>query len=391
MDNKKTTKPAVKKAKPATKGAAKATGKNAAKGSAAKVGAKNADKNDLRVLHTPTADLSVSGATLIDVAKVAGVSPITVSRALNQPHLVRPNTVAKVQEAVQQTGYVKNMMAGALASNRSKLISLVLPTIATPIFADMVEAASDRLTQAGYQVLLGLSRYEAWREEVLVETILSRRPDGVMLTGTLHTDITRRRLQLARIPVVEAWDMSPSPIDMVVGFSHEGVGHALARHLVERGYRRIAVLSADDPRAERRNQGLQAELARMGIAVAAVQTMPPPTTMQAGREGLTRLLALAPDIDAVYCSSDTLAHGLMIEAMSRGMKVPEQLGVIGFGDLNFAAHTHPPLSTVRVDGRNIGLVAAQAILDRIDGVGGEQVTASRVFDTGFELIQRGST
>jgi LacI family gluconate utilization system Gnt-I transcriptional repressor len=255
----------------------------------------------------------------------------------------------------------------------------------------MVEAASDRLTQAGYQVLLGLSRYEAWREEVLVETILSRRPDGVMLTGTLHTDITRRRLQLARIPVVEAWDMSPSPIDMVVGFSHEGVGHALARHLVERGYRRIAVLSADDPRAERRNQGLQAELARMGIAVAAVQTMPPPTTMQAGREGLTRLLALAPDIDAVYCSSDTLAHGLMIEAMSRGLKVPEQLAVIGFGDLNFAAHTHPPLSTVRVDGRNIGLVAAQAILDRIDGVTGDQPAASRVFDTGFELIQRGST
>jgi LacI family gluconate utilization system Gnt-I transcriptional repressor len=384
MDNKKTTKPAAGKAKPA-----KPAGKKAARKTVKP--AKPADRADLRVLHTPTADLSVSGATLIDVAKVAGVSPITVSRALNQPHLVRPNTVAKVQEAVQQTGYVKNMMAGALASNRSKLISLVLPTIATPIFADMVEAASDRLTQAGYQVLLGLSRYEAWREEVLVETILSRRPDGVMLTGTLHTDITRRRLQLARIPVVEAWDMSPSPIDMVVGFSHEGVGHALARHLIERGYRRIAILSADDPRAERRNQGLQAELARLGVAVAAVQTMPPPTTMQLGREGLARLLALAPDIDAVYCSSDTLAHGLMIEAMSRGLKVPEQLAVIGFGDLSFAAHTYPPLSTVRVDGRNIGLVAAQAILDRIDGVGGEQTAASRVFDTGFELIQRGST
>ena len=186
MDIKKTAKPATRKAKPAK--SAKPAGSAAAK-KGGKNAAKSADKTDLRVLHTPTADLSVSGATLIDVAKVAGVSPITVSRALNQPHLVRPNTVAKVQEAVQQTGYVKNMMAGALASNRSKLISLVLPTIATPIFADMVEAASDRLTQAGYQVLLGLSRYEAWREEVLVETILSRRPDGVMLTGTLHTDI----------------------------------------------------------------------------------------------------------------------------------------------------------------------------------------------------------
>ena len=169
------------------------------------------------------------------------------------------------------------------------------------------------------------------------------------------------------------------------------MGQAVARHLIERGYRRIAVLSADDPRAERRNQGLQAELARQGVAVAAVQTMPPPTTMQLGREGLTRLLALAPDIDAVYCSSDTLAHGLMTEALSRGLKVPEQLAVIGFGDLSFAAHTYPPLSSIRVDGRNIGLVAAQAILDRIDGAGGEQPLAARVFDTGFELIQRGST
>ena len=346
------------------------------------------DPPELLPLHTGTSEVQVSGATLIDVAKVAGVSPITVSRAINQPHLVRPNTLARVQQAVQQTGYVKNMMAGALASNRSKLVSLVIPSIATPIFAEMVEAVTDTLTQAGYQLLLGLSRYEPWREEVLIETILSRRPDGIIVTGTLHTDNTRRRLQLSGVPVVEAWDMSPAPIDMVVGFSHEEVGQATARHLLERGYRRIAILAVNDPRGARRNQGLQAELARHDLSVAAVQLMPLPTTLQLGREGLAQLLAQAPDLDAIVCSSDTLAHGVLTEAMSRGVSVPGQVAVIGFGDLNFAAHTYPPLSTIRVDGRNLGHVAAQALLDRLDG--GDR-TRPRVIDTGFELIHRTST
>lgn len=344
------------------------------------------DKTRIRSLRTLAGEVAVSGATLADVAEVAGVSPITVSRALNQPHLVRPNTLAKVQAAVAQTGYVKNMMAGALASARSRLVSLILPTISTPIFADMVQAASDHLTTAGYQVMLGLSSYEAWREELLVETILSRRPDGVILTGSLHTDSTRRRLQAAQLPVVETWDLTPSPVDMMVGFSHEEVGHALAQHLLARGYRRIAILAVQDPRAARRNQGLQAGLAKHDVAVAALQMMPLPSTFALGRDGLAALLAACPAIDAVVCSSDTLAHGVLTEAIARGLAVPAQLAVTGFGDLNFAAHTYPPLSTVRVDGANIGRMAAQAILDRLEGRAVASLT-----DTGFELIQRGST
>ncbi|NYE60930.1 LacI family gluconate utilization system Gnt-I transcriptional repressor [Duganella sp. 1224] len=344
------------------------------------------DKTALRRLRTAGGELSVSGATLADVARVAGVSPITVSRALNQPQLVRPHTLARVQAAVTETGYVRSLQGGALAAARSRLVSLVLPSIGTPIFADMVQAASEQLTAAGYQVLLGLSSYEAWREELLVDTILSRRPDGVILTGALHTDHTRRRLQAARVPVVETWDLTPSPVDMMVGFSHEEVGHAIARHLLERGYRRIAILAVDDPRAARRNQGLQAGLSRHGVAVAALEVMPLPSTFALGRDGLAALLARQPDLDAVVCSSDTLAHGVLTEAIARGLAVPARLAVIGFGDLNFAARTHPPLSTVRVDGANIGRRAAQAILDRIDG---KAVPAQT--DTGFALVQRGST
>jgi len=332
---------------------------------------------------------SVTSATLNDVARVAGVSPITVSRALNQPQLVRPGTLARIQAAVRETGYARNRPATA-AGDGSKLVALILPTVANPIFADMVQAASDKLTAGGYQLLLGLAGYEIWREEILVETVLSRRPDGLILTGTLHSDNTRRRLETAGIPIVETWDITPHPIDMLVGFSHEQVGHTVASRMLEKGYRRIAILTANDPRAARRNLGLQAALARQGVGVVATDTVTTPASLQLGREGCARLLAAHPDIELIVCSSDTLAQGAMTEAASRGMRVPQALAILGFGDLNFAAHTFPPMSSVRVDGVAIGAIAAQAILERLgEAPGGPRLP--KVTDTGFELIERGST
>lgn len=336
----------------------------------------------------------ITSATLIDVARVAGVSPITVSRALNQPQLVRPGTLARIQAAVRATGYAKNPAPSAAPANkggRSKLVALILPTVSNPIFADMVQAASDKLTDGGYQLLLGLAGYELWREEILVETVLSRKPDGVILTGTLHSDNTRRHLAEAGIPVVETWDLTPSPIDMVVGFSHEEVGKAVARRMLDKGYRRIALLTAGDPRAARRNQGMQAALARQGVSVAATETVAAPASLQLGREGCARLLASAPEIELIVCSSDTLAQGALTEAASRGIRVPDQLAILGFGDLNFAAHTYPSLSSVRVDGHAIGRLAADLLLQRLALPPGATATKPQVIDTGFELIERGST
>ncbi len=336
----------------------------------------------------------ITSATLADVARVAGVSPITVSRALNQPQLVRPGTLARIQAAVRETGYAKNpapSSPAALAGGRTRLVALILPTVSNPIFTDMVQAASDKLTDGGYQMLLGLAGYELWREEILVETVLSRRPDGVILTGTVHSDTTRMRLAQAGIPVVETWDLTPSPIDMVVGFSHEEVGKAVARRMLDKGYRRIALLTANDPRAARRNQGMQAALARHGVSVAATETVPVPASLQLGREGCARLLAAAPDIDLVVCSSDTLAQGALTEAASRGIRVPDQLAILGFGDLSFAAHTYPSLSSVRVDGHAIGRLAADMLLQRLALPPGAAPVRPQVIDTGFELIERAST
>src|SRR5258706_10429398 len=205
-----------------------------------------------RATHNDRATRSV---TLADVAKLAGVSPITVSRVLNHPELVTAATIDQVQQVIERTGYTPNMLAGGLASRRSRLVAAIVPSITNAIFVDSVQAFTDRLWEAGYQVLLGLSGYPAAREDALLAAVLSRRPDAILLTGINHSPAVRQRLLAARIPIVETWDMTPTPIDMLVGFSHEKVGEAVARHLLAKGHRHLGLVTADDERGLARRQG----------------------------------------------------------------------------------------------------------------------------------------
>ncbi|EIK96163.1 lacI family transcriptional regulator [Pseudomonas sp. M47T1] len=329
--------------------------------------------------------------TLSDVARLAGVAPMTVSRCLNQPDTVRSATRLKVQRAIEQTGYVQNRLAGALRSSRSRLVAVVMPMVTNPIFSDTFQAINDRLARDGYQVLLGVSGYEREHEQELLEVILSRRPDGIILTGTLHTTASRTRLRAARVPVVETWDLTPEPIDMLVGFSHEQAGRAVALQLLAQGYRRFALVAVDDPRGLRRAESFTRTLAEQGVVDVRRQVFPGTPTLAMGRLGLSALLDEHTDQSgaplAVVCTSDTIAHGVLTEAAARGIRVPQHLAVMGFGDMSFAAHTFPALSTVRIDGALMGDTAAQMLLERLQGQG----SAGGVRDIGFTLVQRGST
>ena len=164
------------------------------------------------------------GITLSDVARLAGVSAITISRALNTPDRVSPDTLERVRAAVARTGYVPNLLAGALASNRTRLVAALIPTIAGSVFLETVQALTDTLAAKNYQLMLGQSGYSGSREDALLDAIVGRRPDGIVLTGIMHSAQGRRRLLASGIPVVETWDLTPTPIDMLVGFSHEKVG-----------------------------------------------------------------------------------------------------------------------------------------------------------------------
>ncbi|WP_277185209.1 LacI family DNA-binding transcriptional regulator [Caballeronia sp. BR00000012568055] len=348
-----------------------------------------AKKNEKPIVIPPGGE----SVTLIDVARVAGVAPMTVSRALNRPELVKSDTQRKVLEAVRATGYVPNLLAGGLASSKSRLVAILLPTIANSIFSDTVQALMDGLTSSNYQTLLGLTGYSREKEEALVEAILGRRPDGIVLAGTSHSPATIERLTKARIPVVEIWDLTDKPIDMVIGFSHEEVGRQVARHLLDKGYETFGIVSVDDPRGLRRCESLKRELAKHRAAKPVFEVLPAPATLQAGREGLSRILdaAHATKPQIVVCSSDTLAQGVLAEAASRGVAVPRDIAVMGFGDLSTAAHVYPALSTVRIDGARIGTEAARALLERFNAAESDAPVKAVRIDTGFSIVERQST
>ena len=333
------------------------------------------------------ASRATGNITLADVAKIAGVSAITVSRAVNRPEMVTPATLTQVQQAIARTGYVPNLLAGALASNRTRLVAAIVPSITNTVFVDTIQALTDRLWEAGYQVLLGLSGYPAVREEDLLSAVLSRRPDAICLTGIDHSLAVRQRLFAAKVPVVETWDFTPTPIDMLVGFSHEEVGRAVARRLVDKGHRVVGMIWADDARALERRRGFQSELASSQITDVNVATLPAPSTFAMGRRGLASLLEAGARPTAVFCSSDLLAHGALEEARCRGLRVPDDLALVGFGDLDFGLHTAPALSTVRVDRAAIGRRAAELILGRLHG----DQAGPAVVDVRFEIVERGTS
>ena len=328
-----------------------------------------------------------SGAvTLHDVARLAGVAPITASRALKSPAQVSDEVRQRVADAVARTGYVPNLLAGGLASTRSRLVAAVVPTISGLVFLETVQSLTEALAAQGYQLMLGQAGYSGDREDALLEAIIGRRPDGIVLTGIMHSAEGRRRLLGSGIPVVETWDLTPTPIDMLVGFSHGEVGRAVAQYLHARGRRRLAVVAGDDERAGRRVEAFRAAARTLGLPETVVVLVPAPTTLQRGREGLARVLAEAPDVDGVFCSSDLLALGVLTEARVRGLPVPDRLAVVGFGDLEFAAALDPALTTVHIKGAAIGRQAAQFIVDRAEG----RDVPQRIVDIGFHIVARGS-
>ena len=311
---------------------------------------------------------------------------MTVSRVINTPERMPAATLAKVQVAIAKTGYVPNLLAGGLRSNKSRLVAALIPTLVGPVFNETVQALTVALSECGYQLMLGQSGYADSREEDLLGAIIGRRPDGIVLTGVTHSAEARRKLLAAGIPVVETWDLTPTPIDMLIGFSHTAVAEAVCRRLHGAGRRRLAVIGADDERALRRTGAFLAAARSLRLAKPVVHQVPAPTTLGSGRSGLRALLALNPDLDGVFCSSDLLALGVLTEAHAMGIAVPGRLAVIGFGDLDFAADTDPPLTTVHVDGAEIGRRAAEMVIARIEG----RPVAQSTVDLGFRVVERAS-
>ncbi|WP_428493199.1 LacI family DNA-binding transcriptional regulator [Rhodopila sp.] len=324
---------------------------------------------------------------ITDVAAAAGVAPMTVSRVINTPDRVSPETTARVREAIDRLSYVPNLIAGGLSSRKSRMVAAIVPTIAHPMFASVVQSFSDDMRHAGYQVMLSICGYDDTDDEALFRAVLGRRPDALLITGSGYSPAAWQMLIEARIPVVEIWDVSNRPIDMLIGFDHAQVGADVARFMLNKGHDRFAVLTARDSRAMTRARGFTETVIKSSASLVLDQNMPAPSTIGAGRAGLRALLPFLDQRCAVFCSSDLLAFGVVTEARMNGIAIPQRLGVCGFGNFELSAMSEPPITTVSLEGAGTGRTAAAFLLRRLAGEGpsgGDRVHVA------FRIVDRAS-
>lgn len=329
---------------------------------------------------------AAAAARMEDVARAAGVSMITVSRALNTPDKLAAATLARVRSAIDSLRYVPNLTAGSLASKRSRIVAAIVPTIANSIFSETVDGLAQALAPRGYQLLLGQSHYRADEEAALVGAFLGRRVDGIVLTGLAHARGVRAGLQRAGVPVVETWDLGPRPIDMLVGFSNAAAGEAAARHLAGKGYRVLGFIGGDDDRSAARLAGFRAGAKACRLGDVAVATVTSPSTLDEGAAALAGLMQRSDPPRAVFCTNDMLAAGAVFECRRRRIAVPAKVAVMGFADLPIAAGMEPALTTIQVRSGEMGRRVGAMLLRRFDGLAPEQ----RIVDVGFAVVERAS-
>lgn len=321
-----------------------------------------------------------------DVAARAGTSAITVSRVLRAPAKVAPATRARVAAAIEALGYIPNLAASSLASRRSGIVGLLVPTIDNSIFAATVEGLTDALAAAGLQLLLGDFRYSDEGERRLVRALVGRQPEALVVVGVVRDAALREILLRLAIPIIETWDLTPDPVDTVLGFSNAAAGAAMANHLLSRGRKRLAFVGGLDERAQARGAGFAAAIASAGAAAPIVASADV-TTIAAGRRVLAQVVASAPGIDGVFFSSDILAVGGLIECQRRGFAVPGRLAIAGLGDLEIARELTPSLTTVGIPAYEIGRRAGAIVIARLRGDPAEE----RIIDLGFSILARDST
>jgi LacI family transcriptional regulator, gluconate utilization system Gnt-I transcriptional repressor len=307
--------------------------------------------------------------TMADVARHAGVSSMSVSRALKDGSLVSEATRERIFKAIDELGYVIDLSAGSLSSKRTGFVAAIIPSINNSNFSDTARGITDQLEQTGLQLLLAYNEYSVEREEKLIEAMLRRRPEGIILTGGIHTDRARRMLENSGIPVVETWDLPQSPIDQVVGFSNEQAMSMLVKALAAKGYRKFAYVGGTterDTRGNQRRAGFQAAIAEQKLPQGRVVSFGvPPISMEQGAQAMGVVLEQWPDTEVVVCVSDLSAFGALMECHRRGLSVPGDIAIAGFGNYEVAACCHPRITTVDIECYEIGRQAALSLIRTI--------------------------
>jgi len=309
--------------------------------------------------------MSKSSVTMKDVADAAGVSPMTVSRALKADSPVSEETRRRILKVVNDLNYVPDQVAGSLSSKRSGFVAVLVPSLNNLHFAETVQSLTNELEKHGQQILLGYTDYSPEREERLVETMLRRRPEAIVLSYDGHSQRTKDLLSSANVPVVQIWERPDVPIQHTIGFSNEHAAFDLTNALIEKGYSKITFLGEPGrkwTRGAARRRGFIAAMEAAGLdAGRLIEVGAPPVSIEVGAAALPVLREKFPDTDCVFCVSDLPAFGLLSALKAEGVRVPDDIGIAGFGNFEVSRFASPSISTVEVDPTRIGQAAGDLI------------------------------
>jgi LacI family gluconate utilization system Gnt-I transcriptional repressor len=325
-----------------------------------------------------------------EIAKLAGVAPMTVSRVLTNPDMVSPGTRTRVLAAIDEAGFVPNRIASSMKGS-GRIIGTVVPPLINSGIAEQVQGMSDECHDNDYMLLLIQGEFTPEAEEKAIRALLGWRPAGMILQSFVQTESARELIASSHAPVVEISEIKGrTPIDMLVGISNFETAYAMTMHLASKGYRRIGFVSTPihgNDRLQQRRAGYHAALSTLGFANHDNMEVEVPITAAGGAQALALLTDRHADIDAIFFSSDTLAIGAVQECHRRGWKIPERIAIAGYGDMELAAQLYPPLTTVRVQRYEMGRRAVRQLLARLR----DEPDLSNMVSLGFEIIDREST
>ena len=325
--------------------------------------------------------------TIQEVAKFAGVSPITASRALNNPKLVKDSTRRRVEAAAKQLNFIPNFAAGILSRDKSNMVGVIVPTLSNSIFADTIQALSETISSQGIQLLIGTNNYSIDREEDIIRTFISHRADGLILTGHTHTAYSEELIKSFAIPTVEIWNLRKGRDFVCVGMSNYRAAYEMTEYLIKKGYKRIGYIGgllANNDRSEDRLNGYRDALKHYGVEFDSSIIRESEFSLLNGAEAMRSLLTLTHRPDCVFASSDIIAFGALIECQNKGISIPSDIALAGFDDAVIGSMTKPGLTTVRVPRRQIGLKAGNVIMKLLQ----KDPDISSVNDLGFDLAIR---
>ena len=333
---------------------------------------------------------NVKRATLADVAKLAGVSLGSASRALSDPSDVKPATLERVTQAVAQLDYVRNGAAQALASKKTRMIAVIYPSLDNPIFASSVNSLQMTLWKKGYQLLIASHEYDWDREAQTAIKMIERGIDGLILVGSDHQQSIFDTLRKRQIPYVLTWSKDSTDYPHCVGFSNEEAAYNMAKLVIAKGHRNIAICAGTylhNERAKARVQGTLRAFREAGIEIDPSAIIEEQLSVEGGRQGLEKILAFKKRPSVIIFGNDAQAIGAIAKSRELGIKIPEELSVTGFDDIELASLVNPPLTTNKVPINDIGIRAADMMVSLINGDLDKDVT-TEILDT--KVIERQS-